>query len=521
MVALVMAARRLSGCRRVSAAMVASAVLALWAPAAMAATNACQGAAGTSVSTTNTKLFNLQCLQQVQIPGKPLQTFGGSTFLRMNSTTSSYLLADRSNLGIDVINGNSLIFSKLLTAKDAVGGFIGQLIWANGPATVNTARVGTSDESHSGPNGLAVYLNPTDANNGRWLFVADGGCNTDINAATYANPASAGNMGACGTPADASTLPNPMYTHANCINPGVNVPSSTVCYPNQHQPNVKLFDLKSHTWVASFPTGGGCTNTGAPTPPATGTSQTAPPPCTAPLGNYAAGTNLEGYFGASKAGTIAIGVDTNDGNVYVLVTSPNEPFQRTDQTTAPPTTMNATCSTTNGEPWTEPGTGTSQGTTSYPYMTLFTMDTTNGHLTYQATIKVDDRNIIAERYHRGRTFRLRRPRETTTQFARQRSLGSACGGGRGFLHRPSQRDQQPPDLLYDDRDPAVHDHRRHAARPRRQLYRPKCDPGAFTSPPVSTAFPDRVDAITRNQRVSPPRTPPRSRSSGTAMAACS
>jgi hypothetical protein len=321
MAAFVVSTRRLAGCRRISAAILASAVLVLWSSGAVAATKSCLGATGASVTTTDPKLFNLQCLQQIQIPGKPLQTFGGSTFLRTTSTTASYLLADRSNLGVDVINGSTLVFSKLLTAKDAVGGFVGQLIWSNGPATTNTARPGTSDESHSGPNGLAVYINAADTtHSGRWLYVADGGCNTDINAASYANPAAAGSMGACGTPADASTVPNPLYTQANCINPGA---ASTVCYPNQHQPNVKLFDLKSNTWVASFPTGGGCNanSVGTPTPPATGTGQTAPPPCTAPLGNYAPNTNLQGYFGASRAGTIAIGVNTNDGNVYVLVTN--------------------------------------------------------------------------------------------------------------------------------------------------------------------------------------------------------
>jgi hypothetical protein len=253
MAALVVSTRRLAGCRRISAAIMASAVLVLWSSGAMAATKSCLGATGASVTTTDPKLFNLQCMQQIQIPGKPLQTFGGSTFLRTTSTTASYLLADRSNLGVDVINGTNLAFSKLLTAKDAVGGFLGQLIWSNGPATTNTARPGTSDESHSGPNGLAVYINAADTTHiGRWLYVADGGCNTDINAASYANPAAAGTMGACGTPADASTVPNPLYTHANCINPGAaTLPTSTVCYPNQHQPNVKLFDLKSNTWVAS------------------------------------------------------------------------------------------------------------------------------------------------------------------------------------------------------------------------------------------------------------------------------
>ncbi len=44
------------------------------------------------------------------------------------------------------------------------------------------------------------------------------------------------------------------------------------------------------------------------------------------LGNYAPGTNLEGYFGASRAGSVSIGVDTFDSTVYVLVTSPSEPY---------------------------------------------------------------------------------------------------------------------------------------------------------------------------------------------------
>jgi hypothetical protein len=362
----------------------------------MAVSNSCHGAPGTSVSTTDTRLFNLQCLEPITIPGNPLQTFGGSTFFRTSSTTAFYLLADRSNLGIDIVSGSTLKFTKLLTARDAVGGFLGQLIWTTGPATTNTGRVGTADESHSGPNGLAVYLNSSDANNGRWLYVSDGACNTDINAASYANPVSAGTMGACGTPADASVLPNPLYTHANCINPAAaTLPTSTVCYPNQHQPNVKLFDLKSNMWVASYPTGGGCNanSVGHPTPP--GSNQAAPPPCTAPLGNYAPGTNLQGYFGASKAGVIAIGADAHDGKVYVLVTSPNEPLQRNDTAGVGSTAKSATCTTTANNPWTEPGTGTAKGTTSYPYMTLFVMNTTNGHLTYQATIKVDDRNIIS------------------------------------------------------------------------------------------------------------------------------
>ena len=81
-----MAVRRLSACLLVSAAVVACAVLALWAPRDMAVTNSCHGATGASVSTSDPKLFNLQCLQQVVIPNKPLQTFGGSTFLRTKNS---------------------------------------------------------------------------------------------------------------------------------------------------------------------------------------------------------------------------------------------------------------------------------------------------------------------------------------------------------------------------------------------------------------------------------------------------
>jgi hypothetical protein len=402
--AIVSSARVLSGFRRIGAGAVAPAILALWclaswSPGAVALTSACAGATGTSTVTNIPQLFNLQCFEAIQIPGNPLQTFGSSAFVRMSATTASYFLADRSNLGIDLINGSTLKFTKLLkpTAADPVKGFLGQLIYTAGPANDNTGRPGTSDESHSGPNGVEVYLNPGDPNNGRWLYVADGGCNTDINAASYANPASAGNMGACGTPADPSTLPNPLYTHVNCINPGAStLPTSTVCYPNQHQPNVKLFDLKTDTWVASFPTGGGCNpnSVGTPTPPVGGTNQAAPPACTAPLGNYAPGTNIQGYFGATKAGAIQIGVDTSDGNVYVLVASPSEPFQRNATAGVGATASNTTCSAT--APWTEPGTPGAQGTTSYPYMTLFTMDTATGGLTYRATIKVDDRNVSGD-----------------------------------------------------------------------------------------------------------------------------
>src|SRR5204862_875220 len=117
--ASVVSARRFSGRRRIPAAIAASAVLALWSSGAMAASNACHGAGGTSAvtSTAPPALLYLQCYQAILISGNPLQTFGGSTFLRKNAT--SYYLADRSNLGIDVVDGQGLRFTRLLKPSTA------------------------------------------------------------------------------------------------------------------------------------------------------------------------------------------------------------------------------------------------------------------------------------------------------------------------------------------------------------------------------------------------------------------
>jgi hypothetical protein len=128
--------------------------------------DACHGSGGTSAVTTTATpaLLYLQCYQAILISGNPLQTFGGSTFLRKNATAASYYLADRSNLGIDVVDGQGLRFTRLLkpSTADPVGGFIGQLIWTVGPATTGTTRIGTPDENHSGPNGLAIYTDQLD-----------------------------------------------------------------------------------------------------------------------------------------------------------------------------------------------------------------------------------------------------------------------------------------------------------------------------------------------------------------------
>jgi hypothetical protein len=364
-------------CRRILAGVVASAALALWSSGAMAA--ACAGAAGASTSSITPTLFNLQCLQAIQIPGNPLQTFGGSAFLRTSATTASYFLADRSNLGIDVINGSTLKFTRTLkppagtgTGKDPTGGFIGQLIWTPGPAVTGGTRAGTPDEAHSGPNGIVLY--PSDST-AKWLWVADGGCNTAIAHATMATPSSAGTEGACGTPADPSTLPDPNYTKANCIN-GT---STQGCYPIQHQPNIKLFNLTTNAWVKSYPTGGG---PGGPNNPCTGCY---------PLGNYAptGDAKVLGNFGASRADAIAIG--EVGGTAYMLVSTPGEPFI---PTAAQPTSGKfgaCDAAAPTAPPESPPPPFTSQPTASFPYVTLFSISTANPPVaTYLATINVDD-----------------------------------------------------------------------------------------------------------------------------------
>src|SRR5262249_19062658 len=116
--------------RRFIAGVMALAALSLWSSAAAAVTP-CAGSAGVAIVSPNSKYFYLQCYQAIQIPGNPLQTFGGSTFVRTNSTTAAYYLADRSNLGIDVINGQTLKFNTTIKPP-ASNPFIGQLIWAAG-----------------------------------------------------------------------------------------------------------------------------------------------------------------------------------------------------------------------------------------------------------------------------------------------------------------------------------------------------------------------------------------------------
>ena len=201
---------------------------------------------------------------------------------------------------------------------------MGASIYTAGPSNTNTGRVGTVEEANSGPNGMAVYVNPNDkTNNQRWLVVADGACQVNDNGGGYSSAAAGGSMRACTTPADPSvagtvvakgtfTTPsvntnfpppatvtnyvssqNPLLSTANCTNPGpqyltsIGLPTKTVCYPQNHQSNVKVFDLKNNVFVAVFPTGGGCIDDGFQNSVSAGAFQVQMAPCTAPLGLYA------------------------------------------------------------------------------------------------------------------------------------------------------------------------------------------------------------------------------------------
>jgi len=205
------------------------------------------------------------------------------------------------------------------------------------------------------------------------MFVADGGCNTLIPHATPATPSSAGTEGACGTPADPSTLPNANYGTANCFN-GT---STKGCYPTQHQPNVKLFNLATNAEIVvagkfPIPTGGG--NAGS-----------------APLGPYAptGDATVKGKFGASRADAIAIG--KAGGTTFMLVSTPAEPFiPAVAQTTS---TKFGACDAASPivPPETLSPSFISQPTASFPYLTLFSIGAGNPPtVTYLATIKVDD-----------------------------------------------------------------------------------------------------------------------------------
>jgi hypothetical protein len=106
----------LVGCRNVLAGAFASAVMIAMSTSGAMAVVGCAGTAGTSGFTSNPAQFNLQCMQPIILPTTlhPLQSFGGSELVRTNATTAFYYLADRSNLGIDVINATNMTYVKTM-----------------------------------------------------------------------------------------------------------------------------------------------------------------------------------------------------------------------------------------------------------------------------------------------------------------------------------------------------------------------------------------------------------------------
>ena len=139
-------------------------------------------------------------------------------------------MADRTNRGIIVLNATNMTYKTLMKpvttgtptkilnsinavigykGSDPTGGFMGASIYAAGPSNQGTGRIGNVEEVNSGPNGMAVYENPGDPNDHRWMYVADGACQINNNRGGYSSPAAGGSMRSCSTPADASVAGAP------------------------------------------------------------------------------------------------------------------------------------------------------------------------------------------------------------------------------------------------------------------------------------------------------------------------
>jgi hypothetical protein len=88
-----------------------------------------------------------QCLTAIVIPGNPLTSFDISW---VNPNREEYYLSDRSNNGIDIINTQTLTFSR------TIAGFVG----------IKLTAAGAVDNNHSGPDGVVSFR--------RWLYAGDG-----------------------------------------------------------------------------------------------------------------------------------------------------------------------------------------------------------------------------------------------------------------------------------------------------------------------------------------------------------
>ena len=118
---------------------------------------------------------------------------------------------------------------------------------------------------------MAVYENPGDPNDHRWMLVTDGACmirrrlfepcrrREHACLQRLRRRAFTASGTTHGVRNYVSTL-NPLLTTANYTVPGpqyltsAGLPTKTVCYPQNHQSNVKLFDLKTNADGCSSPT---------------------------------------------------------------------------------------------------------------------------------------------------------------------------------------------------------------------------------------------------------------------------
>jgi len=118
------------------------------------------GCTGPGTKTSEGKTPQTTCLAVVQIPGNPLQSFDISWVAR-DIEPGWYMLADRSNAGIDLINADNLAF---------VGTYSQTGDPTNCPGCKFTGLKltpqGAVDNSHSGPDGVTSH--------GIWVYAGDG-----------------------------------------------------------------------------------------------------------------------------------------------------------------------------------------------------------------------------------------------------------------------------------------------------------------------------------------------------------
>ena len=136
------------------------------AAASMATTSpALAQCAGPGTQTSEGGTAQTQCATAITIPGNPLRSFDISW---VHLAQALYLLADRSNAGIDVIDTNAVAFVRTITGGDPaiIPGvkFAGQVCNPNPPGTCTTTNA--VNNNISGPDGVTSH--------GRWVYAGDG-----------------------------------------------------------------------------------------------------------------------------------------------------------------------------------------------------------------------------------------------------------------------------------------------------------------------------------------------------------